>query len=482
MKAIHKLALLLLVATVLASCGNTFDFYTPGYFSSSSSSTTSSSGGDGGVPLCVPGAMQSCYDGPAGTEGKGICTAGMQTCAGDGASWGPCVDEVLPKPEDCATPEDEDCDGKTPSCKCSLLWSKRFGGIDNQYAAGVVTDTSGNVIVTGYFTGSVDFGGGALTSAGGNDIFVAKLNANGDHMWSKRFGDTNVQVVVGIATDNADNVIVTGYFTGSVDFGGGALTSVGDWDIFMVKLDANGDHLWSKRFGDANNQMNVGIATDSADNVIVTGHFTGSVDFGGGVLTSAGNWDIFVAKLDANGDHLWSKRFGNASEQGAGSVAVDSIGNVIVTGYFAGSVDLGGGALTSAGGDDIFVAKLDTNGGHLWSERFGDANDQYGGNVAIDGTGNVLITGSIDGSTNFGDAPLQSAGNGDALLAKFNSGGDYLCAKRFGDAQTQKGTGIATDSAGAVVLTGYFYGSVDFGAGPLMSAGGLDIFIARFSP
>jgi len=247
----------------------------------------------------------------------------------------------------------------------SHLWSKRFGSTGEDSGHGVAVDSSGNVVVTGFFQGTVDFGGGGLTSAGELDIFVAKFSgADGSHLWSKRFGSTAFEEGREVAVDGSGNVVVTGLFEGTVDFGGGGLTSVGRYDrhdIFVAKFSgANGSHLWSKRFGSADFfDAGVGTAVDSSGNVVVTGWFTGTVDFGGENLTSAGIDDVFVAQFSgADGSHLWSKRFGSTGNDEGLGVAVDGSGNVLVTGYFTGTVDFAGGGLTSAGNSDIFVAKL----------------------------------------------------------------------------------------------------------------------------
>jgi hypothetical protein len=390
-------------------------------------------GGAGGGLVCTPGAVEACYTGPAGTLGVGSCAAGTATCSADGTVLGPCVGEVLPAAESCSTPDDEDCDG-APGCSGNHLWSKRFGDAGNQWTEGIATDANGNVLVSGAFEGTVDFGGGPLTSAGIWDAFVAKLDPAGDHLWSQRIGE---QAYAFITTDAAGNVLVVGYFQGTVDLGGGPLTSAGDWDVFVAKLDAAGNHLWSKRFGDASLQGAESIATDAAGNVLVTGYFEGTVDLGGGPLTSAGDSDIFVAKLDPAGNHLWSKRFGDASLQ-VGFGGSDAAGNVLVTGYFEGTVDLGGGPLTSAGSYDVFVAKLDPSGNHLWSQRFGDASLQAGFGT-IDASGNVLVSGHFEGTVDFGGGPLSSAGGLDAFIAKLDPAGNHLWSKRFGDESHQGG-------------------------------------------
>jgi len=357
------------------------------------------------------------------------------------------------------------------------IWSQRFGGFyttpdGDQRGEGITVDISGNVIATGRFRGTADFGGGPLTSAGAQDIFVAKFDAAGNHLWSKRFGDGAQEAGEGVVVDASGNVVVTGYFHSTVDFGGGTLTSAGSTDIFLAKFDSAGNHLWSKRFGDVDTQYPTSAAIDGSGNVILTGELSGTVDFGGGTLTSAGSSDIFVAKFEASGNHFWSKRFGDGQWQIGNSVTADASGNVVVTGRFKDTVDFGGGPLTAAGPtlnatDDIFVAKFDPNGNHLWSKRFGDDHNQCGSSVAVDGSGNVIVTGWFDGWVDFGGWAYATTGSWDIFVAKFDPNGDHLESQRFGDWNRQQALAVAADESGNVILTGSFEGAVDFGEGPL---------------
>ena len=362
------------------------------------------------------------------------------------------------------------------------VWSKRFGDSDPQNAYDVAVDVSGNVIVAGFFLGPVDFGGGPLTSAGGYDIFVAKFGPGGNHIWSRRFGNASDQFARSVAVDASGNVIVTGYFYGTVDFGCGVLTCAGLSDVFVAEFGPGGDCIWSKRFGDVGDQAGYAVAADASGNAIVAGYFNGTIDFGGGALTSAGDKDIFVAKFEPDGDHIRSERFGDASSQIALAVAVDVSGNVIVAGFFQGSVDFGGGALTSAGGEDIFVAKFGSDGAHVWSKRFGDASGQNPQGVTVDASGNVTITGYFMGTVNFGGGAITAGSSGDMFLAKFGPGGAHIWSKRFGDGSGAVGRAVAVDASGNAIVTGYFPGVVNFGGGALASAGGYDIFVAKFGP
>ncbi len=360
------------------------------------------------------------------------------------------------------------------------LWSKRFGGALNQIGYSVAANASGGIAITGDLNGTADFGGGLLTSAGNTDVFVARFDAGGTHSWSKRFGDATVQTGTSVAMDGAGNVIVTGELSGTADFGGGPLTSAGGVDVFVAKFDASGNHLWSKRYGAASDQLCNSVDVDGSGNIFITGELNGTTDFGGGPLTSAGNTDIFLVKIDANGNHVWSKSFGATQSQICYAVSTDGPGNAVIVGELRGTTDFGGGVLTSAGAADIFVVKFDTNGNHLWSKRFGAAGNQSGFSVVGYGSGGVAITGQFSGTTDFGGGPLTSAGGQDAFLVKLDAGGNHLWSQRFGDPQTETGYSVAVDGWGDVVFTGRFAGVINFGGAPLTSAGGYDAFLTKF--
>jgi hypothetical protein len=225
----------------------------------------------------------------------------------------------------------------------------------------VATDSSGNIVVTGYFNNTVDFGGGPLTSTGYKDIFLAKYSPAGTHLWSKRFGGTSQEAGNAVSIDSSNNILLTGYFYGTVDFGGGPLSKPSAADVFLAKYTAAGAHLWSQVFGGtiaSDNAIANDVSVDGNGNVIIGGYFTGSADFGNGTVDSILAQDIFVAKYSAIGEHLWSNQFGGVSnDQGLG-VTVDGSGNVVVTGFFNYDVDFGGGLLTSIGGGDVFLLKL----------------------------------------------------------------------------------------------------------------------------
>ncbi|MBU0910353.1 MAG: hypothetical protein KJ717_12380, partial [Proteobacteria bacterium] len=325
-----------------------------------------------------------------------------------------------------------------------------------------------------------DFGGGLFTSAGGQDIFLARFSAAGSHLWSMAFGDGADQVGNAVAIDSAGNIIVTGELSGSADFGGGSLSSAGGRDIFLVRFGADGSHHWSMCFGDGADQIGRHVAVDGASNILITGTFAGAMDFGGGTLSSNGDQDMFLASFSTYGMHRWSQGFGRKFDQAGQAIAVDDAGDVVVTGSFAGSMDFGGGLLTSNGGQDMFLARFDALGNHLWSMAFGDAADQSGASVAVNCSGSIVATGFFEGLVDFGGGPLASSGLRDIFLAEFDPHGAHLLSQAFGDADDQQGTVVAASPADDVLAAGDFAGSVNFGGGTLISAGGSDIFLVGF--
>ena len=238
------------------------------------------------------------------------------------------------------------------------LWAKKAGGTSSENGLSIATDSSGNSYVIGGFWETASFGSIILESNGNADIFVAKLDSSGNWLWATKAGGNDRDYGYDIAIDSSGNSYVTGFFNGTASFGGTTLTSSGQEDIFVAKLDSNGNWLWAKQAGGTSSvAYGYSIATDSSGNSYVTGYFGETASFGSITLTSIGSWDIFVAKLDSNGNWLGAIKAGGTIWDWGQSIAIDSEGNSYVTGFFEGSASFGNITLTSSGSSDIFVAK-----------------------------------------------------------------------------------------------------------------------------
>lgn len=273
---------------------------------------------------------------------------------------------------------------------------------------------------------------------------VAKLDADGALVWSKPFGSL-------VAVDGADQVFVAGTFAGSLDLDGTTLTAEGDSDVFVAVLDVDGNVERSTVLGGSGAETATSLAVSADGRAVVSGAGLGTV------------------ALDPSGEVAWQKDY-------AGAVTADATGAVLVTGAFSGTTDFGGGELTSAGGNDVFVVKLGSDGSHVWSKRFGDAGDtQEGQAVAADAAGNVLVSGVFNGTVDFGTGshttracPSEVWCGTWGFVAKLSADGDAVWSRDRGPMRALNG--IAAASSGAVLVSGTEPGNVNPFRRPLLLA------------
>jgi hypothetical protein len=387
----------------------------------------------------------------------------------------------------------------------NFIWARSIGGTGYDVGYSITVDAIGNVYTTGIFQDTVDFDPGAginnLTSEGGEDIFILKLDTAGNFIWAKSVGGISSERSNCITVDDSGNVHTTGSFQYTVDFDPGAginnLTSEGGDDIFILKLDTAGNFIWAKSMGSTSLDLGNSIALDGSGNIYTTGSFFGNVDFNPGTgisnLTSAGDWDIFISKLDAAGNFIWAKSMGGPSVDVSRSIAVDGSGNVYTTGWFENTADfdpgIGTSNLISIGVrmEDIFISKLDSAGNFIWARRMGGASEDFGISIAVDVSGNVYTIGEFEGTADFdpgaGTNNLTSAGAKDNFISKLDAAGNLIWAKSIGGAFPDFSNSIAADGSGNIYTTGSYYGTVDFdpatGINNLTSAGSTDLFILK---
>lgn len=304
----------------------------------------------------------------------------------------------------------------------SFLWGKRFGDAADQHVGAIAVDGDSGIVITGSFKGELDFGGAPLMSAGKDDVFVAKLSGSGDYVWSTRFGDiNNDQSGTSVAVESTGAVIVTGGFTGAMDIGSG-LTAEGLSDAFVAKLaGANGDVIWSKGVGSlGGNEGGQHISSFESGEILLVGGFNQSLEIVGDPISSVGSIDIFVLKLSNAGEPIWIKGFGSGIADFPFNGAIGPNGNFVLGGAYGDSIDLGGGPLVSVGNGDVFLAEFDGDGNHIWSRHYGgNADSGIISSVAFSAPGMLFATGWFEGTIDLGGAPLKSTGDGAIFLAKY---------------------------------------------------------------
>jgi len=387
----------------------------------------------------------------------------------------------------------------------NFVWAKQLGGSGGDIGESIVTDETGNVYITGLFSGTGDFDPGIgvfnLTSTGSLDIFVSKLDSSGNFVWAKQMGGAFDDEGWSLALSTSGNVYVSGNFNGTADFDPGIgtynLTSAGQDDIFISKLDGSGNFVWARAMGAAGVDESYSIAVNVSGSVYTFGHFQGTVDFdpGAGVfnLASTGSYDFFISKIDASGNFVWAKAMGGSDGYVYYSIALDAFGNVYTTSNFMGTSDFDPGAgtfyLTSSGAWDIFISKLDSSGNFIWAKIMGGTGYETGSSIAIDreGNGDAYTTGFFEGTVDFDPGPgvfnLTEAGWGDIFLSKLDSAGNFVWAKAMPGPEVDLGQSVAINSYGNVYLFGGFGTTITFSSTMLSnvntSGGTWDTFIAK---
>lgn len=377
-------------------------------------------------------------------------------------------------------------------------WAKGFGSSGTDVANSTTTDISGNTIVTGSFTGTVDFSGSGsatLSSFGGHDAYILKMDAAGNFEWAANIGGSASDEGFSVVSDASGNIYVSGTFEGSVDFDPGMGTEIrtsnGRSDAFVLKLDASGNFMWVYTFGGAQDDAALSLNSRSSGNVLIGGSFSDMVDFNAGsgveIHSSNGMKDAFLLQLSSSGSFSWAKTFGGSGDDFVYAMDLDASGNILLTGSYRGSVDFDPGSgsfsLSSNGLSDVFVLKLTASGDYQWSVSKGGLLDDEAYGIAVDASNNVFVTGMFSGVVDFeggsGSGMLTSLGLSDAFILKLNASGSFAWAHNMGGLLGDIGNSVDVDNAGNVYLAGAFQGGISMGSTSLTSIGMSDAFVAK---
>ena len=358
-------------------------------------------------------------------------------------------------------------------------WAKGTGAVHTDAGEAIAIDSDGYIYSTGRFCDTVDFGSISLTAAGPEDIYVAKHDANGNFLWVRRAGGTSSDIGRDIAIDNEGNVYITGHFSETADFGPTSFTCYGRTDIFVAKLDTNGNWLWAQRGYGPGEDASYGIALDEFANVYLTGHFAGTISFGDTSLTASGSTDIFVAQLSTNGFWQWAQKAGGITRDGGRDIAVDHLGFVYVSGVFFHLCDFGSISLATGYDEDAFVACMDSAGNWIWAKQAGGSSSDSGHRLTVDNMGHIFLAGVFGGTATFGTIELTSSGPYDIYVAKLDFSGNWLWAGRAGGELNDCGNGIVVNDFGNIYVNGFYSDNADFGTHDLSGSGYWDIFIAK---
>ncbi len=291
----------------------------------------------------------------------------------------------------------------------NFIWAKKMGGPGGDDGYSLTVDASGNIYSTGAFSLTSDFdpGPGIFNlSTPGYGVFVSKLDSAGNFIWAKSLCGTDYAFGQCIARDQSDHLYLTGFYSGTVDFNPDSLgqynqTAIGNYDIFICKLDSSGEYNWAKTIGGINPDGGWSITTDNFSNVYFTGVFSGTVDFDPSssiVNLTASDQNSFISKFDSSGNLSWAKvLYGPIGAAGSTSIALDVAGNVYTVGQFDVTIDFDPGPLqynlTSYQYSAMYISELDNFGNFVWAEAIGGTEGEAASSIAFDNSNNLYITG-----------------------------------------------------------------------------------------
>ena len=363
------------------------------------------------------------------------------------------------------------------------IWGKQTTGIQNNIPNDVATDVSGNVYMAGSFEDKITFDGvTTFTSGGVTDAWLAKYNSAGTFLWARQGSGTGEDLARGVDTDSSGNIYVTGSFSGITTFGVLNVTSAGGSDAFIIKYNTAGTEQWIRKGGSTGADISNDISVDALGNPIITGSFSTTATFGGLLpITSSGSTDAFIIKYNTAGTEQWIRRGGGTITDLANGVSTDSSGSAFIVGTFAGTVTFGTLTSTSSGNNDVFVVKYNSAGAEQWLYAPTGGGNDSGNDIDIDTSGNILVTGSYANTLTVGATILANSGNTDAFIYKLNTAGTPQWAKSGASSGADTGRAVASDAQNNVYIAGNYGNNATFGSLSLANSGGNDVFIVGYS-
>lgn len=365
----------------------------------------------------------------------------------------------------------------------TVKWLRNAGGKGGDVGYGVAVDDQQNCYVTGEIEDTARFSSSvSLISKGGNDIFLSKYNSNGTLVWAKSFGSTESDKGYSLMTNSNGDVFLTGFYSAHIYFDNIHLTPAGLGDVYTMKLNSAGVVQWAKKGAGSEDDRGKGITFDSNGNVYVAGFFTDQATFSGNTINNNGTTGGFLVKYDASGQFVWLKGNCCGTSEYDG-IAIDADDNIYTTGYFTGTVTIGSTTLTSSGSSDILIVKYDPSGNVVWAKKAGGPYEDIANGITVDSINEMFyITGQLDDHGYFDSKYAGAAGNRDVYIAAYDLNGNCQWVKPYGGVNRDIAYGISSDRNGYICTTGIYTGTATFGSYTLTGNLLSDYYVHKVSP
>ncbi len=336
-----------------------------------------------------------------------------------------------------------------------LAWALPVGAGDAPVdeVDGISVDADGNTVITGIFRGSLTLGGETFAARGPGDIFLASIAPGGGVRWVRRFGGSGNDNAFDVTTDGAGNIILSGWFAGEVDFGGQTVRSAGSQDQFLAKFSPAGELIWVRRYGgtdgDGGNEVAVSRSGEIAVAVITNGAFSAG---GRTYAYGGGRRDSLVMRLSPEGEVRWVVQANGPGTERIRAITISDAGEVIVGFQYQGELRMGGRSLSARGGWDGAVARLDPDGGMTWLAPVGSAEDDGIRGVAVGPGGEIYASGIVGGAGVLLNRDIPRIGGAVDFVARVTPGGDLAWVLSMaGPGPRNNGGEIVADARGVIV-------------------------------
>jgi hypothetical protein len=338
-----------------------------------------------------------------------------------------------------------------------LQWIRQAGGNDMDEAYGVAIGKNEEVYITGYISGDAQFSDQKVKGSTNRDFFLTKYDTSGKVLWVNLETGANEDYGTSVCVDQNGDVYATGIFHGTINTERSTLRSVGPRNTFIIKHDGSGKYLWAKTGTCTGSTEASEISVDNDGNVYVAGTFEGTAIFDKRRIISQHHKEVFLARYSTSGNLQWLKKGGSSSEESSlSSISFDPYGNIIITGTFSGTAYFDEDFLKSNGSKDIFVVKYNKQGTELWARQTGGKGNEISRSLVVDRDGNIYVAGEFNLSFIFGESQINSTGDWNVFVVKYNRGGEMIAGSQVGGIGYNKATGIAMDDKSNIYLLGYF--------------------------
>ena len=345
-------------------------------------------------------------------------------------------------------------------------------------AISIKSDSKGNNYYTGYFEGVIVFGSDTLVSRGNRDIFVCKIDNQGNYIWASSAGSEQADYGKDLAINSKGEVFVTGYFFDKAVFGNSEISAFRNSDIFVAKLDSLGNWVWATNADGSGFDRGNSIVIDNNNNSYISGYYESTINFDAITLNSLGSKDIFVAKLDSLGNWKWAKTAGSISSDESYNIYIDNnYQNLYLSGYFTSTAIFGSTNLTSAGARDPFIAKISVAGNWDWAKRVGSSNNDEITASFVDNSG-IYVGGFYSKSFALDTFNLSTPSGKDIWLAKINPNGNWIWVKSL-NGLGDDGIYSITGNSENILISGAFEQNLMSGSKTINASSGRNGFYSK---